>query len=235
MYEQIEKPKENKSKTVANSVAQKRSNVTQGFGFVDSSNKFRFSVLQTRSENTSRSISHSEIDTGLQLVTHAKEQLKIQTSESFKGGDVAQLVDEDGTEDMQDAIKRIGENILGSTLSVLSTLIGKSSAWKMVISAFIAGAWKDIFGLIDARRLWKYGDNTDKTLLVSGYLLKYLALVIITYEGTETEEKIGHTSPKLTLALTVGAGLSLALANEIITRAENSMKQKRAVALANLP
>lgn len=35
MYEQVKKPKENKSRAVANSVAQKKSNVKQGFGFVD--------------------------------------------------------------------------------------------------------------------------------------------------------------------------------------------------------
>ncbi|WLE95766.1 MAG: hypothetical protein QTN59_13900 [Candidatus Electrothrix communis] len=35
MYEQVEKPKENKSKAVANSVVQKKSGVKQGFGFVD--------------------------------------------------------------------------------------------------------------------------------------------------------------------------------------------------------
>lgn len=35
MYAQVEKPKENKGRAVANSVAQKKSNVKQGFGFVD--------------------------------------------------------------------------------------------------------------------------------------------------------------------------------------------------------
>jgi hypothetical protein len=35
MYEQIEKPKENKSRVAASSVAQKKSNVKQGYGFVD--------------------------------------------------------------------------------------------------------------------------------------------------------------------------------------------------------
>lgn len=35
MYAQVEKPKENKVRAVANSVAQKKSNVKQGFGFVD--------------------------------------------------------------------------------------------------------------------------------------------------------------------------------------------------------
>ena len=35
MYEQVEKPKENKSRAAANQVTQKKSNVKQGFGFVD--------------------------------------------------------------------------------------------------------------------------------------------------------------------------------------------------------
>lgn len=39
MYAQVEKSRENKSRTVANSVAQKKSGATQGFGFVDSRQK----------------------------------------------------------------------------------------------------------------------------------------------------------------------------------------------------
>jgi hypothetical protein len=39
MYAQIEKPKENKSRAVANGSAQKKSGVKQGFGFVDNRNK----------------------------------------------------------------------------------------------------------------------------------------------------------------------------------------------------
>ena len=35
MYKQVEKPQENKSRAVANSSAQKKSNMKQGFGFVD--------------------------------------------------------------------------------------------------------------------------------------------------------------------------------------------------------
>ena len=35
MYEQVNKPKENKSRAIANTVAQKQSNAKQGFGFVD--------------------------------------------------------------------------------------------------------------------------------------------------------------------------------------------------------
>lgn len=40
MYEQVEKPKENKSRAVANVVAQKKSNGKQGFGFVDNRSEF---------------------------------------------------------------------------------------------------------------------------------------------------------------------------------------------------
>jgi len=36
MYKQVEKPKETKSRAVANTVAQKKSNVKEGFGFMDS-------------------------------------------------------------------------------------------------------------------------------------------------------------------------------------------------------
>ena len=39
MYEQVEKPKETKSRSVANSVAQKKNNVKQGLGFVDNRSK----------------------------------------------------------------------------------------------------------------------------------------------------------------------------------------------------
>ena len=48
MYSQVEKPKENKSRAVANSVTQKKSNVKQGFGFVDNRQQ---SVAQMVVEN----------------------------------------------------------------------------------------------------------------------------------------------------------------------------------------
>jgi hypothetical protein len=47
MYEQVEKSKENRGKSVANSIAQKKSNVKQDFGFVD--NRFG-SVTQRKLE-----------------------------------------------------------------------------------------------------------------------------------------------------------------------------------------
>ncbi|MFT6845797.1 MAG: hypothetical protein ACJAUV_001996 [Flavobacteriales bacterium] len=49
MYAQVEKPKENKSRAVANSVAQKKSNGNQGFGFVDNRPKIsELSMLQKK-------------------------------------------------------------------------------------------------------------------------------------------------------------------------------------------
>jgi len=42
MYAQVEKPKENKSKAVANSVVQKKGSLKQGFGFVDNRPEARY-------------------------------------------------------------------------------------------------------------------------------------------------------------------------------------------------
>jgi hypothetical protein len=39
MYQQVEKPKENKSSAVTNSIAQKKSNGKQNFGFVNNQAK----------------------------------------------------------------------------------------------------------------------------------------------------------------------------------------------------
>lgn len=49
MYAQVEKSKENKSKAVANSVAQQKNNVAQGLGFVDNR---PVAVAQRRLKNT---------------------------------------------------------------------------------------------------------------------------------------------------------------------------------------
>lgn len=55
MYEQVERPKENKSRAVANSVAQRKSNEKQGFGFIDNRlNLFshQFPIIQREVENS---------------------------------------------------------------------------------------------------------------------------------------------------------------------------------------
>jgi len=56
MYAQVEKPKENKSRAVANSIAQKKNNGKQGFGFVDNRH-IRNEVSQAKSEKVIQCIS----------------------------------------------------------------------------------------------------------------------------------------------------------------------------------
>jgi len=55
MYEQVENPKENESRAVANSVGQKKSNVKQGFGFVDNRPE---SVVQGKLQEMAKNRSH---------------------------------------------------------------------------------------------------------------------------------------------------------------------------------
>ncbi|NRD74766.1 hypothetical protein HQQ94_16385 [Shewanella sp. VB17] len=64
MYEQIEKPKENKSRAVANSVAQKKSNGKQGVGFVDNRQKVSGVNLFSKSS--------------IQLMAQGNQQARIQ-------------------------------------------------------------------------------------------------------------------------------------------------------------
>lgn len=62
MYAQKEKPKENKSKAVANSVGQKKSNVKQGFGFVD--NRSESLLQRDNSRSKPKSFRSNEIVQG---------------------------------------------------------------------------------------------------------------------------------------------------------------------------
>jgi hypothetical protein len=64
MYEQVEKPKENKSRAVANSVAQKKSNVKQGFGFVDNRSA---TIAQRRLEEISNNCPHIVQKRGIEV------------------------------------------------------------------------------------------------------------------------------------------------------------------------
>ena len=48
MYEQVEKPKENKSRAVANLVSQKKSSGKQGVGFVDNRPKTTIQKMKIR-------------------------------------------------------------------------------------------------------------------------------------------------------------------------------------------
>ncbi len=58
MYAQIEKSKENKSRAVANSVAQKKSNLKQGFGFVDNRSEV---IAQRKFQNVANHTSQETI------------------------------------------------------------------------------------------------------------------------------------------------------------------------------
>ncbi|CAM3789124.1 hypothetical protein VA7868_00448 [Vibrio aerogenes CECT 7868] len=62
MYEQVEKPKENRSRAVANSVTQKKSNVKQGFGFVD--NRPR-SIIQKKIQEIGSISAQTNVDMGV--------------------------------------------------------------------------------------------------------------------------------------------------------------------------
>lgn len=63
MYAQVEKPKDNKSRAIANNLAQKRSTVKQGFGFVDNRpeaiTKREFREIKNNSSQTIKTINTS--------------------------------------------------------------------------------------------------------------------------------------------------------------------------------
>jgi hypothetical protein len=66
MPEQLKKPKENKSKAVASSAAQKKSNVKQGFGFMDNRPASIVQKIQTLNHNSpSQPVQKKESNTGL--------------------------------------------------------------------------------------------------------------------------------------------------------------------------
>ena len=70
MYAQVEKPKENKSRAVANSVVQKKSNVKQGFEFMNKSNKKTIQKMENNSFHKMQTNSRSEI---VQLIKYRTE------------------------------------------------------------------------------------------------------------------------------------------------------------------
>ena len=65
MYEQVEKPKVNKSRAVANSVAQKKNNVKHGFGLVENRPEF---VAQRKLKEISNNSSQVKRATQLQTI-----------------------------------------------------------------------------------------------------------------------------------------------------------------------
>ncbi|SDU58385.1 hypothetical protein [Desulfobacula phenolica] len=79
MYAQVEKPKENKSRAVANTVVQKKSGVNQGFGFVD--NRSLYQPIQKKENNVIHNSSKSIIQRGntpSSVGTKEEKELKTQ-------------------------------------------------------------------------------------------------------------------------------------------------------------
>jgi hypothetical protein len=74
MYEQVEKPKENKSRAVSNSEAQKKSNGKQGFGFLD--NRPQSIVLRVRQARMSEGAQHYPNSSEMPIQRFPKTELK---------------------------------------------------------------------------------------------------------------------------------------------------------------
>lgn len=75
MYEQVEKPKENKSRAIANSVSQKKSIVKQGFGFVDNRPK---AIAQRKLQEIAKSSPHAKQADQLQAMAVKKAKNVVQ-------------------------------------------------------------------------------------------------------------------------------------------------------------
>lgn len=87
MYEQVEKPKKNKSRTVANSVAQKRSNGKQGFGVVDNRTE---AVAQRKLQEMANNSPQAKQAAQLQVISDCnltQHQQPIQKKENNMLGD----------------------------------------------------------------------------------------------------------------------------------------------------
>lgn len=69
MYEQAEKPKENKSRSVSNSVTQKKGNGKQGFGFVDNRQE---AIAQRKLQELSNDRAQENQITQLKSMAHSK-------------------------------------------------------------------------------------------------------------------------------------------------------------------
>lgn len=84
MYEQVEKPKGNRSRTVANSVAQKKSYVKQGFGFVDNRPE---AIAQRKLINMVNSSLQEEQTSQLQAMAneHSAQQPLLQKKDNNTG------------------------------------------------------------------------------------------------------------------------------------------------------
>jgi hypothetical protein len=86
MYDQVEKSKENKSRAVANSVAQKKSKVKQGFGFVDNRPE---AVAQRKLQEVANNNQHAKQVAQLQLMANLGSPIQLYLTTHDNGyGDI---------------------------------------------------------------------------------------------------------------------------------------------------
>lgn len=103
MYEQVEKPKVNKSRAVANSIAQKKSNVKQEFGFVDNRPEAKqtsqFQVIADNFSVRQRPIQKKENNAGLPVNLKNGNEKPVLKSDVKVGSKIIQKRDREAVVD----------------------------------------------------------------------------------------------------------------------------------------
>ncbi|MFG6100313.1 hypothetical protein SPB21_34050 [Leptothoe sp. ISB3NOV94-8A] len=99
MYEQVERSKENKSRAVANSVAQRKKNTKQGFGFVDNRPE---AIMQRKVQEVANSSQQEEKNAQLQTTTDNNTELRQQT--------IQKQIDIDGVLATEDEIAGLNQD-----------------------------------------------------------------------------------------------------------------------------
>jgi hypothetical protein len=174
MYEQVEKPKENKSRAVANSVAQRKSKVKQGFGFVDNRPESK-KANQLRAHHTHESTLQAmfRVKTGKTTKVNSNNEvilkdaleavLEVQTDTVATIGSFAQIVS-----DLADYVKTNGfdkksETELEKLYESLAEISFKSNhilneAWSRCIKSTRAAAAKSIYSKVGGKFNKKFGE-----------------------------------------------------------------------------
>lgn len=92
MYVQVEKPKENKSRAIANSVAQKKSSEKQGFGFVDNRPETVAQKKLQQVVSNRRQAKHTPQLQAMESNHYAQQQQVFQKKENTDASEVVQRV-----------------------------------------------------------------------------------------------------------------------------------------------
>ena len=134
MYAQVEKTKENKSRAVANSVAQKKSSVKQGFGFVDNRPE---AVVQKKMQNIVNKRSQAKQPNGLNGLSQKQLQFPIQFTREWATGKVDTALDE--------ASKKSGDSDIDTGHHKAS----KSGVMEKVFQAMTSTQWSQTIKALD--------------------------------------------------------------------------------------